>query len=335
MDHPLISIIMPVYNGAAYLEEAIDSLLRQTYPHFELLIFNDGSTDDSVAIIERYTDPRIHLYHNEKNLGIIKTKNRGIEIARGKYIATLDADDIALPTRLEKQVALMESDPSIGLSGTLHIEIDGNGKRGKKSPFPVGEKEVKTYLLLANCFCHSATMLRASLMKELKYQEAFPMAEDFDLWQRVALSAKVVNHPEYLTLYRVHGNNISITKRDLMFDTVQKLNARMLQQLQLEFSNEELSLHSNLLSYSCESLGTGQGFGELKKWIIKFYSKIKSLDEYDAGIVRRILAERWIVACFNRRRFADLLVNPFVRWNAISYYRTLLTKIFGREESFN
>src|SRR5580693_6014535 len=117
MDSPLVSVAMPVYNAEKYIMQAIDSVLGQSYPHFELVIVNDGSTDRSKEIIHSYSDKRIRFYDNEVNLGITKTRNKCIQYATGKYIAVLDNDDIALPFRLEKQVEFLESDFDYALCG--------------------------------------------------------------------------------------------------------------------------------------------------------------------------------------------------------------------------
>ena len=125
---PLISVILPAYNAERFLEEAIDSILAQTYKNFELIVLNDGSTDRTEEIILSYNDPRIRYIKNESNLKLIKTLNKGIALARGKYIARMDADDISLPTRFEKEIEFMEIHPDIGVCSSKVIHLFSNRK---------------------------------------------------------------------------------------------------------------------------------------------------------------------------------------------------------------
>jgi len=118
---PLVSVGMPLYNGEKYLKEAIDSILNQTYSNIDLVVVNDGSADNSVALVEAYDDPRIRLFHNDQNRGVSYTRNRIIEFAKGDYLAWMDCDDISLPQKIERQVELMESNKNIGVCGTSYL----------------------------------------------------------------------------------------------------------------------------------------------------------------------------------------------------------------------
>ena len=116
--NPKVTVLMPVYNGEKYLKEAITSILLQTFDDFEFLIINDGSSDASVDIIQSFRDPRIRLVHNDTNIGLIATLNKGLKLAHGKYVARMDQDDISLPRRLEKQTYFMDNNPDVGVCGT-------------------------------------------------------------------------------------------------------------------------------------------------------------------------------------------------------------------------
>ena len=118
MTSATVTVLMPVYNGEMYLREAIDSILHQTFTDFEFLIINDGSTDNSETIILSYDDSRIRYEKNDSNLKLIATLNKGIELAKGKYIVRMDADDISIPDRIEKQVAFLEKNPDVGICGS-------------------------------------------------------------------------------------------------------------------------------------------------------------------------------------------------------------------------
>ncbi len=332
---PLVSIIMPVYNGESFLKEAIDSIVTQTYTNWELIVVNDGSTDGSRDIVLSYTDPRIQLHDNEENLGIISTKNKAIDIAKGKYIASLDADDIALPTRLAKQVEYFETHSDCGLVATLHQEIDGNGKRGQVSLFPTSNRDVHSYLLLANCICHSSTMLRADLMKELKYIPGFHVAEDYEMWDRITNTHFIANIPEVLTLYRVHGNNISITKKSLMFETVKTLSKRMLNNIKIEFTPRQHDLHCDLVSFSNELTKDKKSFDEMEEWVISFLNQMKARKGYNPQLIYKIMAERYIVACAKHKRYVKLFFNKIMKESPSAYLNIVFHKLRGKDISYN
>jgi glycosyltransferase involved in cell wall biosynthesis len=202
---------MPVYNGEKYLREAMDSILGQTFTDFEFIIINDGSTDQSAEIISLYTDRRIILIHNDQNLGITASLNRGLDVARGEYLARMDCDDISLPERLAKQVMFMDANPAVGACGTWALDIDPVGNIIGKWETLVGEQLDNFYWRTS--LIHPAAMFRFTEFGELRYDRA--AAEDYDLWFRIRAKRKLDNLPEYLLLYRVHDESISATKADI------------------------------------------------------------------------------------------------------------------------
>lgn len=214
MNNPRVTVLMPVYNGEKYLRKAMESILRQTYTDFEFLIINDGSTDRSVEIIESYQDSRIRLIHNEKNIKLIATLNKGIELALGEYIARMDCDDISLPDRLAKQVAFMDTHPEIGVCGTWAKVIDENGNVNRSIKALTG-KSIKRLCWRPSPFIHPTIMARTSLLKENRYSEGYPHAEDYELWLRLSQKTTFYNLDKFLLLYRVHDSGITKAKREL------------------------------------------------------------------------------------------------------------------------
>lgn len=203
----LISVVMPVYNGGKYLREAIESILNQTYRDFEFLIINDGSTDESDEIIRSYTDPRIVYLQNDQNRGLVYTLNFGISVAKGEYIARMDADDVSKPVRFERQINLFENNPGIGLCGSW-AKIIGTIKVLKVE---TENDRIKCKLLFRSQFTHSSVMFRREqfLSESLIYkQENYP-AEDYALWIDSSTKIMMANIPEYLVDYRVHALQIS------------------------------------------------------------------------------------------------------------------------------
>lgn len=205
-EKPKVTVLMPVYNGEKYLREAIDSILSQTFTDFEFLIVNDGSTDGSVNIINSYDDPRICLVHNEKNLKLPAALNKGIDLARGAYIARMDCDDLSLPARLVRQVAFMDAHPEYGLCASNMIIV--NTEKEIIGPGFVDTAVPSEWTLLwENPFGHPTVMLRKEVLDKynLRYRELF--SEDSDLWSRLVLTARITRLPEVLLHYRSHSDS--------------------------------------------------------------------------------------------------------------------------------
>jgi glycosyltransferase involved in cell wall biosynthesis len=205
---------MPVRNGARWLSEAIESVIAQSRPDWELIAIDDGSTDDTPGVLGEYAerDERIRVVRQE-SLGLVSALNRGLAEVRGPLLARLDADDRALPERLDHQVHHLAAHPEIGLLGSWAQEIDEYGnRRGRLQPATLPD-ELSRILLEANPLVHSSVMLRTDLARRLGgFRPAFRAAEDYDLWLRLAENAKVANLPEILVEYRWHGGNV--TSRD-------------------------------------------------------------------------------------------------------------------------
>lgn len=223
---------MAAYNAAPYIAASIESVLNQTYPHFELLIVDDGSTDNTVDIVQSFTDPRIRLIGNGENKGLPYTRNVALKEARGEFLAVLDSDDIALPSRLEMQIQHFQDRPLLAvLGGYAHI-IDGDGHKTGEAILPVyGSDITAVTLLFYNTFVHSTVMMRMSAFRDIGGYPNHPVAQDYGLFARMGLKYEVDNIPEYLTEYRIHGDNISIRKKNLLdtqlhailFDQLDKL----------------------------------------------------------------------------------------------------------------
>jgi glycosyltransferase involved in cell wall biosynthesis len=201
-----ISVVMPVYNGAQYLRESIESILNQTYKDFELLIFNDGSTDNSLEIIKSYRDERIITLTQNMSQGCVVHLNHGIKIAKGKYIARMDADDISMPERFEKQIDFLENNPSISLVGCFGYYIDSESKTTGMLPKPVGPDQIQKSCLYYGPHIHPTIMFRKKVIQKIgNYREKYLFVEDIDLYYRLIFAGyKTDNIPEYLFKYRVH-----------------------------------------------------------------------------------------------------------------------------------
>jgi glycosyltransferase involved in cell wall biosynthesis len=209
VDSPLVSVLMPVYNGEKYLKEAIDSILNQTYTNFEFIILNDGSTDDSETIILSYDDSRIVHIKNPENYKLIKTLNIGFSMAKGKYIARMDADDISHPERFAKQVQFLEFNEDYGLVGSGVNLLNGENKR--QLLYHTDYASLKFALAFYCPFIHPSVMLRKEVVKgmDVVFDSNYVHAEDYELWTRLSFITKMANLPEYLLDYRIHDAQIS------------------------------------------------------------------------------------------------------------------------------
>ena len=208
MRKPLISVIMPVYNTPCeYLVEAVQSILNQTYKNFELIIIDDGSDTKTKAVLKSFNDRRIVILTNEKNMGLVYTRNRGLEVAMGEYIACMDSDDISLPARFKKQIEFMEDNPEIGVLGTAFSLL---GKREEDIFHPENDDDIRKLIISAvSPIANSTAIMRASAIQGVKYNENYPFCEDLAFWVQLMDKTKFANLPEILFKYRWFGGNTS------------------------------------------------------------------------------------------------------------------------------
>ena len=207
-----ISVVMPVFYADRFLEESIESILHQTYTDFELIIICSEPSDETKRILtfSEKKDPRVHVTYQEKN-GIIHARNTGCSLARGDYIAVMDADDISLPDRLKTEIAFLENHPDIGIVGSWADIIDESGRTIKKVCPPADPVVIGWYLLFGNCMVHLTVLMRSDIQKKMNGytpgKNGYP--EDYDLWARAFFVTRLANIPETLGKYRIHAGGIS------------------------------------------------------------------------------------------------------------------------------
>ena len=206
-NYPKVTVLMSVFNGDKYLSEAIDSILNQTFTNFEFLIVNDGSNDRTEDILKSYSDVRIRIINNYNNMGLAKSLNKGLRIAKGEYIARMDADDISLPTRFERQVEFLDKNKHVGLLGTSWYAINGDGER-------IGTNRAVSGKHAVHFICHGSVVMRKRCLEKVGfYREVLELAEDYDLWLRISEKFDVSNLSEPLYMHRVHVNSVSTRKK--------------------------------------------------------------------------------------------------------------------------
>lgn len=216
-NEPLVTVLLTVYNRPSVVN-TIDSILKQTFRDFELLIVDNASEDNTCDVIRAYKDERIRLVVNEKNMGQTYSLNRGLELARGKYIARIDADDLAREDRLEKQVEFMESHEEYVLCGSWVQYINDNNQCTIMVPMPTTDKGFRIMQLVTCAMYHPAAMMRRSVLEKfhIKYDAQIRMAEDYEMWRKLMLCGKVCNIGEVLLYYRRGNSNDSKTHKETM-----------------------------------------------------------------------------------------------------------------------
>ena len=269
---------MSVYNGEDYLAEAIDSVLNQKFTDWELIVINDCSTDNTAAMLDDYAmrDGRVKVYTNEVNLRLPSSLNKAMSYAEGKYIARMDADDICLPDRLEKQYQFMEKNADVALSScrfmTLKNGVISSGGCGGKNDVD----SVKSLLLVTNPILHPGIIAKAEVIKELGYDKNFTCTEDMELWTRFVMAGhKVEILPEYLMIYRLHDKQITQTTLEKQRKEVIAIQKAYYSKL-LEAMNEEQEAFyvKGIYFRACTDI---RQFCAFYKWVKAVNSKTKAV----------------------------------------------------------
>lgn len=204
---PKITVLMPVYNCELYIREAVDSILNQSFTDFEFLILDDASTDQTVLVIKEYNDPRIQLIEKPINTGYTNSLNYGLQLAKGKYIARMDGDDISFPERFAKQISFLEANPKTIVCGTSYKIV----KNDKKISIPESNDAIKLALLKGNCICHPSVMIRKEVIDKFSifYDTTKEPAEDYHAWVKLLPYGELHNMQDVLLEYRLHTTQVS------------------------------------------------------------------------------------------------------------------------------
>lgn len=316
---PKVTVLMPVYNGEKYLKESIESILNQSYKHFEFLIIDDASTDCSAEIILNYKDKRIRYIRNEENLKVAATLNKGLKLAKGEYIARMDCDDIALLNRLETQVAFMEAHDEVGVCGSWFQFYGGFDDRIIK--LPVESDLIQARLLFHCVLNHPTVILRKSVLDEYNLIYGNRTLEDYDLWIRAAKVTKIANIPKVLLKYRIHSNQITVTYNNKVQKDVDKQIYKMLRALGIKPNKVEWNLHKHIKYFipteymemnKDNTMSTCFSFRkDLENWFNKiiFYNEKSRIFDQDAlklmlyGYLERLKTDEFRIV-FNLKKIA-------------------------------
>jgi len=268
----LISVVMPVFNGERYLKDAVESILNQSYVHFEFIIINDGSTDSTTTILSQFKDDRLKLVQFEENRGLVEALNHGFKLAQGNYIARMDADDVALPNRLLEQLKAMKQHPEWIACDTDYFLYDGIKKI--RSSSSLSGDELKVLLIFSTCFSHPSVMMKRSNDFPLPiYEKAFKHVEDYRLWTQLAPLGQLGHLSVPLLLYRHHDGQISNNQRDTQLALNKQIRIDYLNHLGISLSETEwLSLNrvgnNEFITSVAELMAIEQCLSNLKEKLI-------------------------------------------------------------------
>jgi glycosyltransferase involved in cell wall biosynthesis len=295
---PRISVLMCVYNGRDYLAEAVQSVLSQTFGDFEFLIVNDGSTDDSLAMLSSFRDERIRIIDNGANLGLIRSLNIGLDAAQGAFIARMDADDVCAPDRFEKQITFLDSHPDTGLCGSW-VSIIGADEAYR---YPLTHEEIKLALLGYNPVAHPSVMLRSSVLNHprIRFDHNFPGAEDYELWTRAVFATRFANLPEMLLRYRKHDKQVTQKKRDEVNASSGRIKIEMLKSLGITPDEAESKLHLLLFNDQHKELRGDELLPEADAWMNKIVSANLRHRQFDDRQLRALWRSKLFVTCIDR-----------------------------------
>jgi hypothetical protein len=290
---PRVTVFMPVYDRAKQLPLTIDSVLAQTFEDFEFLIVDDGSRDDSVEVVRAYDDPRIRLVVQESNQGIPRTRNHGIDLARGEYLAHADSDDYVYPNRLERQVGFLDRNEEIAAVGSWMSRMDASG-RVKRGPLvrPTHPREIRGRILFATCFKNPTMMARTHVMREFRFREQFAICSDIDLWGRVSAHHPLANLPEVLMRYRSGGTSHA---DDAPQRRMRELIAHdRLEELPLDFDERDVANHvtlRNLAGFEPDA----EFLAWADDWLARLLAANARCGQYPEPEFSRAAAERWLL----------------------------------------
>ncbi len=214
MSTPAVSVLMAVYDGARWVGAAVESLLAQTLADLEVVVIDDGSTDTTAEVLAAFRDPRLRVERRER-AGLTRALTRALELAQAPLIARLDADDVALPERLERQRRFLDAHPDVGLLGTWAREVDVTGREVAIVRPPVDDAAIRRALIRVNPFVHSTVMMRRSALERTAgYDPAYQVAQDYDLWMRMARVTRLANLPDALVIRRLVQGRVSAVRDD-------------------------------------------------------------------------------------------------------------------------
>lgn len=301
--NPRVTVFIPAYNRADYIELAIDSILQQDFTDFEVLVVDDGSTDATPELVAAYEDPRVRLERNTYNSGIPATRNRGLTEARGEFIALLDSDDYSYPFRLRRQVDYLTRNPHVAQVGGWCTLMDPQARLLRRvRRQPTRPEDVDVHLLFHCSLINRTIMARTAILREFGYDESFPRCQDYDLHARLAEHHAMANLPSILVCGREHDGRFTRTTTDLGRDRKMAIQQRLLDALGVRYHQDDLLLHFALSQWPDDDLPPASEYLQwAEHWLTGLVQANFRRERYDRRAMSRAVALIWAASCwFNR-----------------------------------
>ncbi len=302
MKAPKVSVVMPVFNAAAFVRTALDSILTQTFSDFELIVVDDGSTDDSLVVLDDYAcrDSRLRVIQSDVNVGVATSLNVGLDAARGEYICRMDADDISRRERLARQVTFLDQHQNIGVLGTATRCFGPSIDR--RWALPASDNACRARLLFSVPVAHPTAMIRRCILEEhgFRYQPQYKHAEDYDLWERMMDFTQFANLREVLLDYRCHDKSASKTAEAApgleRFEVISSIFSRLLRKLGIQLTRDEAYVHY-CLGFNDRVLKSGVRFDQYARHIQKL-NTLKTEPAIDQYSMRALMLRRFVMVTY-------------------------------------
>lgn len=306
--------MIPVYNRLAFLREAVESVLAQTYRDFELILIDDGSTEQGVAaLLAAYTvDPRVRLVRNESNQGIARVHNQSLELARGEYLAALDSDDVALPRRLERQVAFLDRHPAYALVGSWTRVVDASGRvHGRVNRYPADPDETRARLLFRCYLNHPSTLARTAVLLRHRYREDLALANDYDLFVRLVREGPIASLREVLTLNRKHGERATADRERRLRENLRVVEPQ-LAELGVAYDALDLERHVAITRGGSWGVPDAAYLDWAADWLERLREANRLTRVLPEPAFGRVLSRIWLDRCARSA--------PQIGWRALRYF---------------
>lgn len=290
---PALSVVVPTYNAARYVQEALHSVLAQDHADFELIVIDDGSSDDTPALLAPFAaDPRVRLLRNERNMGLIATLHRGYSECRAPLIARMDSDDVCEPSRFRRQIEFLRAHPEVGIVGGA-IRFFGNVPQPRVFQFPLAHEAIRPAMLFYCSLAHPALMFRRELVDGglFRYEDAFRHGEDFHLWSRLLLTVRAANLPDVVLDYRLHAQQVSSDSSARQYEASVRVRRQMLQEAGIEPTDDDMALHESVILE--RPLREADYLARLAAWFGKLEDANARSAYWDAGELHRLLRGRF------------------------------------------
>jgi len=310
---PVITVLMPVHNGALFLRDSVGSILAQTFKAFELLIVDDLSTDNSLAIAESFKDPRVKVIRSEARRGFSGALNVGMDNAAGEYLARMDADDIALPTRFSRQLEFMRAHPRVGLCGSWVETFGDHPSSGRVLAFPLTQACIRAQALFDNPFAHPSVMLCRRLFEAsgLRFDGSYCPAEDYELWTRALERMESANLPAVLLRYRLHAAGMTLGGKPEMDRQSLRILARLFGSIGLSPSPEELVFHRLIGTARVPEGWQVSGLASCHDWLLRIREASVRTAQYDPQAIDKAIQRVWFDVCYRTLPFGWCAVTSF------------------------